>query len=729
MKRAILYFIFLVLCVATLKANPTEAAMDVVNRRIPNLKNRVTFILLPETSPKDIYEIEVKSGKLIIKGTSAVSMCRGLYDYLKEKCNCLMTWEGSQFNIPKILPEQPLRRVVASVPFRQHFNVVTFGYTTAFWDWKRWEYEIDWMAFHGVNMPLAMTGQEKIWEQVWKSYGLTDHDLNDFFTGPAFLAWNRLGCVYGNSDKVLEMLGESPSHRTLPKSFIEKDAKLQQKILRRERELGMKPVIPGFSGFIPRALKDKHPNLNTWEPTPWNLACRSSLALHGLDPLFNEITNKFIDTYTNYYGNASNYYLIDLFNEIDPPKTIKQKDLADIAESVYLSLQKKNKDAIWVIQGWCFYYQPYWKDKANTASFLSKIPDDKMIIIDLNADESEVFRTHPASVAKKKIIWSLLNDNWGQRTPLRGCLDKIAEKPMKALQELNQNLVGIGNSAEGIENNSICFELLYDNAWRSSCVNLNNWIKAYAEQRYQTKDIDAYRIWAKMYQLYYKDMPSGEALSYQEIPNATIGKKEVVSTEERQLIELMITASGKFGTNKLFQRDLVDVVKSYVGKNISTIIWKITNATTVKDSRLNDYRTEFDTIMLALDALIHTQQQHQLSNWITNARNFVINRDKDYLEKNARLILTTWVAPNWQGYARREWSGLVGDFYRNRWNKFFDSLNSKQFNQAEFNKSIFEWSNAWCSNTRLYPSYKCEVVKQSRYLLGLVDEFCETMNN
>ena len=26
------------------------------------------------------------------------------------------------------------------------------------WSWERWEAEIDWMALHGINLPMAFTG-------------------------------------------------------------------------------------------------------------------------------------------------------------------------------------------------------------------------------------------------------------------------------------------------------------------------------------------------------------------------------------------------------------------------------------------------------------------------------------------------------------------------------------------------------------------------------------------
>ena len=59
----------------------------------------------------------------------------------------------------------------------------------AFWNWTRWQQEIDWMAMNGVNLPLAFTAQESIWQMVYKQLGLTQQELDQHFAGPAFLAW------------------------------------------------------------------------------------------------------------------------------------------------------------------------------------------------------------------------------------------------------------------------------------------------------------------------------------------------------------------------------------------------------------------------------------------------------------------------------------------------------------------------------------------------------------
>ena len=69
---------------------------------------------------------------------------------------------------------------------------MTFGYSAAWWDWKRWQEEIDWAALHGINLFLALEGQEYVWEKLWLEFGVRQEDLDRYFPGPAFLAWHRM---------------------------------------------------------------------------------------------------------------------------------------------------------------------------------------------------------------------------------------------------------------------------------------------------------------------------------------------------------------------------------------------------------------------------------------------------------------------------------------------------------------------------------------------------------
>ena len=50
--------------------------------------------------------------------------------------------------------------------FRYYQNVCTVSYSMVWWNWTRWQKEIDWMAMNGINFPLAFNGQEGIWNRV-----------------------------------------------------------------------------------------------------------------------------------------------------------------------------------------------------------------------------------------------------------------------------------------------------------------------------------------------------------------------------------------------------------------------------------------------------------------------------------------------------------------------------------------------------------------------------------
>lgn len=125
------------------------------------------------------------------------------------------------------------------------------------WNWSHWEREIDWMALHGVNLPLSFIGQEYVWREVYNELGLNDNDLDEFFSGPAFLPWQRMGNLDG---------WQGP----LSVSWMNKSRALQLEILKRQREFGMKPVLPAFSGHIPRAVTRLFPNANVSHLSSWN---------------------------------------------------------------------------------------------------------------------------------------------------------------------------------------------------------------------------------------------------------------------------------------------------------------------------------------------------------------------------------------------------------------------------------------------------------------------------
>ena len=161
-------------------------------------------------------------------------MATGLNWYLNHFCHCHVSLHGRQLNLPDPLPAvTPKVRQVTWTQYRYFLNYCCFGYSLPWWDWDQWQELIDWMALHGVNMPLAVTGQEAVWQAVCQRLGMSDAEIAAFLAGPPFLPFQWMGCLDGWGGP-------------LPPSWIERHEELQNKILARQRELGMTPVLQGF---------------------------------------------------------------------------------------------------------------------------------------------------------------------------------------------------------------------------------------------------------------------------------------------------------------------------------------------------------------------------------------------------------------------------------------------------------------------------------------------------
>ncbi len=110
-------------------------------------------------SGRDVFEIESRDGKIVLRGNTALSMATALNWYLKHYCHCDISLCGSQLHLPNPLPQvQPKVRQVCWAKYRYFLNYCCFGYSLPWWDWAQWERLIDWMALNGVNTAAGGDG-------------------------------------------------------------------------------------------------------------------------------------------------------------------------------------------------------------------------------------------------------------------------------------------------------------------------------------------------------------------------------------------------------------------------------------------------------------------------------------------------------------------------------------------------------------------------------------------
>ncbi|OAB36871.1 hypothetical protein PMSD_11240 [Paenibacillus macquariensis subsp. defensor] len=139
---------------------------------------------------QDVFELESEGGAVVLKGSSGTALASGFHWYLKHTCKAHLSWCGNNLELPDELPklDEPIR-LATPYMYRYYLNYCTFSYSMPFWDWDRWETEIDRMAMNGINLALSIVGQEEVWRRTLLRVGYQEHEVSEFVCGPAFFAW------------------------------------------------------------------------------------------------------------------------------------------------------------------------------------------------------------------------------------------------------------------------------------------------------------------------------------------------------------------------------------------------------------------------------------------------------------------------------------------------------------------------------------------------------------
>lgn len=667
MRLHFLYILMLLLMFSIAEATPVAhnaeitAARGVIKRAIGSRADQIKISWI-ENKGNDVYEIEAQGGGLTIKGNSVPAICYGFNTYLKNACHSMITWNGKQLNIPARWPDYKEQKTTP-FHFRYYLNVVTFGYTTAYWDWKRWEKELDWMALHGINMPLATVASEAIAARVWKKLGLTDAEISAFFTGPAHLPWHRMG----NINK-----WDGP----IPASWHQDQVAMQHKILDRMHQLGLRPVAPAFAGFVPGGFQKKHPELEV-KRLKWGGFTNeyNAFVLAPNSPYFEQIGKLFIQEWEREFG-KNKYYLSDSFNEMEVPvpkddTAARYRLLAEYGQSVYNSIKAGNPDAIWVTQGWTFGYMHNFWDKPSLKALLKDVPDDKMIIIDL-ANEfpkyvwhiDQTWKTHEGYYGKKWIF--SYTPNFGGKTPYVGDLELYASGATEAVHSpFSKSMAGFGFAPEGIENNEMIYELLADRGWTADNIDLDSWTVNYCRAKYGACPDKMAEAWKQIRRTAYGSFSSYPRFVWQLVHPDT-HRKGGISQDPLffEAVRNFLDCSNRLRSSELYRADAIELTALYLGIKANRYYNQALKADTAGDTALKQAsEAKAVSILTDIDRLLASHPTDRLQPWVSYARSHGTNqKEKDYYESNAKRLITTW-GGTINDYAARVWSGLISSYY------------------------------------------------------------------
>jgi len=684
---------FAVVCWAEAADPGEKAAAALAHRLLGDRAGEFQFATIPREGDLDVFEIDYSQGTVTLRGSSPVTMASALYWYLKYHCRCHVSWCGDQLALPNPLPFIAATRRVSPYRYRYNFNYVTFSYTMAWWDWRRWEREIDWMALHGINMPLAITGQEAIWQAVFRKLGLSDAEIGKFFVGPGYLPFGWMGCMDGWGGP-------------LPQSWIDRHAELGKKILARERELGMTPVLQGFTGHVPEALKAKFPQAKLQRLPSW-CGFPGTWFIDPTDPLFREIGKAFVEEQTRQFG-TDHLYASDTFIEMSPPSN-DPAFLANMGKAVYEAMTVADPQAVWVMQGWIFCNNPnFWKPPQAKA-LLESVPKGRMLVLDLFCDASPTWKQTEAFHGQPW-IWCVIH-NFGGTTGLYGRLATLARDLPETLNDPKRGgLCGIGLAMEGFEHNPIYYELATEMAWHSKPVDLDAWVRDYVRARYGGEFPKAEQAWKILLDTAYS---AGMVDSVICARPSLSARGSAVPYPPEKLMEAWqgLQAAGVHPPvaqgqqfSDTFRYDLVNTGRQVLANLAGQLHSGALAAYQAKDrDRLKQAGTRFLTLIDDLDGLVRTRKEFRLAAWLRDARDWGADtKEKAAFEWNARNLVTLW-GPRESGlhdYSHRQWAGLLKGFYRPRWEMFFQRLGESletgnAFDSAGFQRDLTLWEESW----------------------------------
>ena len=700
MKR--LLFLLMAAVALPLMATPIDDLLE----RIDKGASRKFKIELKKAD-RDFFELDQQGNRPVVRGNSWVSIGVGLNWYLKYHAGIHLSWNQMKVRLPQVMPPvKQKERHETDLALRYDFNYCTFSYSMAFWDWPRWQQEIDWMVLHGVNMPLAVVGEECVWRNMLLRLGYSDDEIGRFIAGPAFLAWWAMNNLEGWGGP-------------LPQSWYARQEQLQKQILGRMRQLGMHPVLPGYCGMVPHDAKERL-SLNVSDAGLWNGFQRPA-NLSPTDERFDEIANVYYEELTRLFGRAD-YYSMDPFHESADDASV---DYAAAGRKLMAAMKRANPRAVWVVQGWTENPRPQMADALEAGDLL---------ILDLFSECRPMFGApsiwhRPQGYGKHQWLFCLLQ-NFGANVGLHGRMDQLLDnfyfisneqlvmsnydytqgggqrrqESQGDLSNHNYSLLinnyslrkGIGFTMEGSENNPVMFELMSELPWRPEKFTKEEWLRHYVKARYGADNAALQQAWQLLAQSIYNCPPGNnqqgphesifcgrpslnnfQASSWSKMknyydPQSTLSAAQLFLKGAEALAPL----------NNNLEYDLVDIVRQALADQ-ARVQYQHTiadyKAFNVEGFRSNANR--FLRMLLLQDSLLATRPEFRLGHWTQQAISCgTTPEERKLYEWNARVQITTWGnrycadTGGLRDYAHKEWQGLLKDFYFPRWKAYFAAL-------------------------------------------------------
>ena len=659
---------------------------------------------------QDVFVITSQNGKPCIKGNTQLSVATGINWYLNHYAHINLTWNNLTTDLSQVTLPVPGgdEKHVCNTTYRYDFNTCTFSYSMAFWTWERWQQEIDWMALHGINAPLNLVGLDVVTRKFLRELGVSENDINAYIAGPGFIAWFAMNNLEGWGGTI-ESRGTGVFMQGNPDWWYTRQEQLCRNMLQRMRELGMQPVIPGFSGQVPNCIVNYSINGFSSGDVVNNGTWAGGYTRPDILKPNTESYRTFAAVYYKHLHEVmgvSELYSIDPFHEGSLPSGVTNatcypnimveldNHFGNVEQSVKDSY-KVTKSPSWIIQYWQGVPQSGAFTAMKNAGYTSRFIGLDLFADNIYADNAAKWRTNYYDTCP--YIYCMLH-NFGGRSGLHGRLETTMDGYFQALAK-NNNCQGIGATPEGTETNPILYDMLFELPW----MDVNNrptadkWLEEYAYSRYGVQNEKALSALKNLKKSVWDCKVNQQGTSEAVIlarPNWTIKSVSSWSTseiywdtqdvlqaaDELYVIKDIVTANGGQDGIANYNYDFIDVVRQAMVDYAAELL-PLINAARGNDAEYTRLYQLYLQLMLDLDEMLSYDENFKLERWTSLARNIAnevsgtTENDRNWLEWNARTQVTVWSKGNTDlhDYSNRCWSGLIKDFHYKRWKHFFEN--------------------------------------------------------
>ncbi|MBE7048142.1 MAG: alpha-N-acetylglucosaminidase [Ruminococcaceae bacterium] len=667
-----------------------QSVYDLIERTMQQDSQNFELELCCDSRNCDFFDIKKADGKVLICANNVNSLCMGFGYFIKRILHEDISWSNIDNKITYRDVEFADYHQEVKQTYRSYMNFCTHSYSSPWWNWERWQKEIDIMAMNGINMPLSITGSEAIWYYTLLKIGYSDEEARQYLVGPAFLAWQFMGNIESFSGP-------------LPKSWIDEHLKLGKQIMERQISLGMKPIQQGFTGCVPISFMERYPKSNIQLKKHWNnISCTAQL--DPTDEIFWEIGSIYMETMNELFG-LHGYYAADPFHEGHPP--VDGDEYLNKVGLVIKQLMKSfDEDYVWVMQAWSF------REKIAMA-----VEKEHLIILDLVGENAY----NKSGFYGYRFINGTLH-NFGGRMNLHGDVDRLCKNQYKLLLENYDNIVGTGLFMEGIGQNPLYYDLAFDTLTAKDAINLDEWIKEFAQRRYKNDSEEVVCAIRKLIDTVYTpnsdDVLKCASLICARPSLHAKGSGPSDSFDEsydnRKLFEVAKAYSQISSTTAGFKYDKHDILRQTLSNYALKLYKEVIEC--FEQKNINDFRNKaarFNELLEDIDELLYQIPQWRMQKWIDDAVSFATNEEEAKLyEYNAREQVTIWGNEEeciLFDYAWKEWAGLISEYYGVRWAKFFDMLLQKLEKGEDYSEEgLEEFENriVWKAN-----DFRCELAK------------------